>query len=221
MIGPKGANLFKQIVKKDLYRIDKYKGNEFDYIFDIGANIGWFSLKARMKFVNAKIVSVEARDDIVKYLYKNMNMFPNVYIEHGILGNGENAYFGYRTHVLDALLVPESWPESKVVRTISIKQLFDKYGCTISDKYMLKFNCEGGEYYLKGVSESELILINAKAIGMMLHFRSTLTPFKHWPTYDECLEWFTSLFSKTHNIKVTLTNHKRGICVANARKIDL
>ena len=220
MIGPKGTDLYELIVAKDLYRINGRDPNDFDFIFDIGANIGWFSLKAKMKFINAKVVAVEADDKLVSYLKQNLNMLYNVAVTHAALGN-DGAYFGIReigAHPLNAMVVPEEWPSAKKVNTVTLKQLFDTYGCDTTKKYMLKINCEGGEYSLKGVQEAEDILKNAEQVSMMLHFQSKETPFKHWPTYEEAVTWFVTLFKKTHTIEYVYNGIRRGDIVVSAKK---
>jgi len=188
------GNEFKHIVAKDLYGVKEYQSNYFDIIFDIGANIGFFSVYMRMKHPYTRIVAVEPSIEVCNYLRQNINML-NIELEEKALGNGERFFLLSRGHILDSMFVPKREGDSYSVESISLISLFEKYNCKLSDRYLIKLDCEGGEKYIIGDKKSEEIVINAQHIGMEIHFKSQKTPFDDWLSFSDYDNWIKKIFN--------------------------
>ena len=213
MDGPKGTNLVKGIILRDDYFVRDLPKDSFDYVFDIGANIGVFCLQARVLFPSAKVVAVEPRRDLFELLQKNMNML-DVICDNSALGNGQVLKFGHRGHPLDSLIVPDDWKgEISEIPTLTLPQLFKKYGCRLTHKYMLKFDCEGGEAYLVGDRKAEKIMKHSKQVGIEVHFPSTFTPFDHWLPWEKYDKWLHDIMDETHFVKCVAYHPKRGYAI--------
>ena len=50
---------FNKIVSKDLPDLRRYPSNYFDFIIDVGANIGIYTIYSKILFPNSKIISIE------------------------------------------------------------------------------------------------------------------------------------------------------------------
>lgn len=188
---------FGHIVVDDLYRVRDWPTGSFDTIFDIGANIGIFSVFMRMLHPNTTIVAVEPAKGIQECLQNNTNML-NINIENKALGSGCELFFGCREggNTLKSLFLEEEKKNSYSVDSITLPSLFNKYN---SESYMVKFDCEGGEKYLIGDSESERILYNAKQVSMEIHFDSPKTNKYGWPSFNDYNDWINSVFT-SHTI---------------------
>lgn len=220
MLGTKRTNEFS-IIKYDIYKIRDLPKDDFEYVFDIGANVGFFSLQARILFPQAKIVAVEADKTIFNTLVGNAK-FLNIDTENIAIGNGKKLLFVTRGSPLDGLVSERDLLglPSKEMNTYTLKYLFDKYECTKDKKYMIKLNCEGAERFFIGDPESEDILKNSKQISMMAHFRSKLTPFAVWPEWKELDKWLKSLLKDTHTITYYSSNKNLGKGYYLARHIQ-
>jgi len=206
------GNEFKSIVAKDVYGVKDWKEGSFDVIFDIGANIGFFSVFMAMRHSWSKIVALEPCIEVCNYLKQNVNML-NVVIEEKALGDGIPLQLKARGHLLDAMFVEKG--DGYKVESISLKNLFDKY-CDSSTRYFIKLNCEGGEKYLMN-KESELILQNASQVSMQIHFKTDNTPFDNWLTLEEHQQWIADTFIN-HKVKYYKLSVKRGIAFYRMRK---
>jgi FkbM family methyltransferase len=221
MIGPKGTNEFGGIIERDVYKIRNLPPDDFDYIFDLGANIGMFSVYARMLFPKVKIFAIEADYSIFNDLLDNTRML-SIIQWNLTIGDGSTLCFGKRGHPLDNLIVPPDWDNDKFINmrnTNTLHNIFTESKCKISDSYMLKINCEGAEKYFIGDIKAEDILKNAKQIGMMIHFKSKLTPFSHWLEYKDYNNWFRNLMQDTHIIDYYASDRRKGRGIFYARKI--
>jgi len=203
------GNEFKHVVAKDLYGVKKYESNYFDIIFDIGANIGFFSVYMRMKHPYTRIIAVEPSIEVCNYLRQNINML-NIDLEEKALGTGERFFLLSRGHILDSMFMPECEGDSYGVESISLASLFEKYNCKLSDKYLIKFNCEGGEKYIIGDKKSEEVLINAQHVGMQIHFKTPTAPLDSWLNREEYDNWINNIFKDTHDITEHGQNMKKG-----------
>ena len=204
-----GKSEVGNIVHKDLYRVQNYPQNYFDYIVDIGANIGIFSVMMRMLHPKATIIAIEPAEETFAYLQQNTNML-NIITERIALGDGSRLYFQERPdkHILNHMFVKEKgeqWSDSS-----TLYGLFDRYNMLVKNRYMLKFDCEGGEKSLVNDPFSESIIRNAEHVSMEIHFQSRSTPYKHWLTYDEYNSWVRSAFQDTHSIDYYCSSKNQG-----------
>lgn len=74
------------LIKKEVYIDDCYRVGEMsfdrppEYIVDIGANVGWFSLLAAEKFPKAEIYSYELMDKYYAACHSNLKQHENVHV---------------------------------------------------------------------------------------------------------------------------------------------
>lgn len=219
MNGPPGTNALKPILWHDVWRVRNCPPNDFQFVFDIGANVGFFSLQARVLFPRATIVAIEPDPTAFPHLRTNMEGL-DVRLENVGIGDGNPAYFGKREHPLSALITPQDWTLSEVttINTVPFSFLFHKYGCKISNDYMLKSNIEGAEKYFIQDPGCQEIFKNAKEIGMMVHFKSPSTPYEHWLDWQEYDNWLRELLGDTHIVEYYHSNKKKGKGHYYARK---
>ncbi|MHA2219444.1 MAG: FkbM family methyltransferase [Candidatus Hodarchaeales archaeon] len=179
-----------------------------DYIFDIGANLGFFSVFSKVLFPNAKVIAVEPSHALLPLLKENVNMM-DVIIDERALADGSKLYFcADMHHIFDARFIKDH-QDTYTVDSVTLSNLLNDYGCTKDDGYVLKFNCEGGEHFMKGDKEAESIMKNALQVEMMIHFKSILTPFKEWPEWQKIDIWVRDLFDN-HYIKYHTSNKHKG-----------
>lgn len=204
-----GQSEFGNIVVKDLYKVQDYPKDYFDYIIDVGANIGIFSVMMRMLHPNAKIFAFEPHEETYSYLLQNTNML-NIHTERLALGDGSKLYFQERPdkHILNHMFVKkksEHWAKS-----ITLYSMIEKYGLDLNKRYILKFDCEGGERSLLQTQGSETVLKKAEHISMEIHFKSKSTPYDHWLSFNDYDAWMRSNFQDTHDIEYYCSRKNQG-----------
>lgn len=140
---------FYEIFIKKEYDLVK-KG---DFVVDIGANIGLFSLFAILKGAS-KILSIEPDKRNCTHLKENLNQFPEItIIEEAVSDN--DGYIEFFTSEISSINSTikndENFSDftkepirSYKVPCISPSSLISKYGITKID--FLKIDCEGGEF---------------------------------------------------------------------------
>jgi len=200
---------FNKIVTEDLYRVRHWKQDAVDYIVDVGANVGIFSLLMRMLHPQAKIVALEPANEAYPYLDTIGRVF-SINIERAALGNGNPLYFRKRNMMLDAMFTEER-PDNDtyVVDSVTLPEVFARYELDYSKNYLIKLDCEGGEHHLIDNKGSELILSGAIQVSMEIHFRSKATPFAWWPEWDVINSWVRDTFIY-HHIDYYTSNKRRG-----------
>ena len=192
----------RRIIWEDIYRVRKYQEGYFDTIFDIGAHIGVFSLFMRMRHPRTKIIAVEPCRETLKCLRQNLNKM-RIRIEEVALGNGRELYFAPEKLSHSHRFVTEP-TGNYIVQSVTLPELFEKYKCQYTDRYMLKIDCEGGEKYLIGDPEAEKIFYHANHISIEVHFGK----FEDRLTFGEYREWLKHIPS--HSIGYHFSSRKVG-----------
>lgn len=200
------GNEINKIVLNDCYNVQQWCDGTLDAIFDIGANIGIFSVMMKMRHPHAKIIAVEPFAEANKFIKRNVHAH-GINLEEKALGNRETFYFHKRGHILDGIYSTQK--SEYAIETITLGDLFSKYDCRTSDRYLMKFNCEGGERYLIGDKTAEEILYNARQITMQVHFKTQYTDFESWLNFEDYDKWIKSLFTH-HSIATNTRWNKRG-----------
>ncbi|MHA2401911.1 MAG: hypothetical protein ACXADH_02885 [Candidatus Kariarchaeaceae archaeon] len=217
MISKGGAgNEFRNIVARDIYHLRDIEPGLVDYFFDFGANIGFTSIMAKHLFPFAKVVAIEPCREIHQYLSQNLAMY-DIKIDDRALGDGSDLHFKERGHILDGSFVKEDLG-TYTVNSAPLYTFLQDYGCTKDANYVLKMNCEGGEHFIKGDKHAEFAFVNAMQVGMMIHYRSPMTPFEEWPEWKDADTWIRSLFQNTHYIKYHTSNKGKGRGFYHLRK---
>ena len=194
------GNETRKILFKDIYRIRGWKDGTLDTIYDIGANLGIFAVMMRFRHPKARVIAVEPSLECLLYLRSNLD-FLDIHLEEVAMGNGDPLYLKSRGHILDDMFVEE--PNGYMVQTMTLGDLYKKYG---GKKYMLKFNCEGGEKYLIGDKASEDVVRNSSYSMFQIHYQSVDTPFSNWLPESAYETWFNETFGETH----VITKYKMG-----------
>jgi FkbM family methyltransferase len=224
MISKGGAgNEFKNIVARDIYQLRDIEPGLVDYFFDFGANLGFTAIMAKHLFPLAHVIAIEPSREVQHFLSQNVAMY-DIKVDIRALGNGEDLHFKERGHILDSSFVEEKWvPEEQAnqytVGSAPLHTFLQDYGCTKDANYIIKLNAEGGEYSIKGNREAEAAFVNAFQVGMMIHYRSQLTPFEEWPEWEESNAWIRSLFQGTHYVKYHTSNKSKGRGFYHLRKM--
>jgi FkbM family methyltransferase len=200
------GNEYNKIVLNDCYNVRSFENGSLDYIFDIGANIGIFSVMMKMIHPKAKIVALEPLKSATKFIKRNVHAH-GIYLEEKALGNGENFHLFERGHILDGIYSNSG--NGDIMESIRLGDLFNQYGCKITDRYLIKLNCEGGERYLIGDKDAEDILYHAKLVTMQVHFKTPFTNFDSWLEHKDYHDWIYNIFTH-HDIKNNKRYNKRG-----------
>jgi FkbM family methyltransferase len=198
---------FSKIVIEDIPHLRLFNSSDFDFIIDVGANIGIHTVYSKMLFPNAKIISIEPDEKSFDCLTKNTYFISDVYREKKAIGSGGNVSIVKRggTSICGYTLDD---PDGDI-ETITLQYIFEKYKLDISKNYSLKIDIEGAEKYLIGDTSSEDIIRGAKHFFMEIHFSSPKTPMfsVKWEEYND---WINKEFSGTHSIKYFKSNKHRG-----------
>jgi len=194
-----GQSEIKTIVTNDIYKVSSLSSGELDFIVDIGANIGVFSVMMRMKHPRSKIVAVEPCLESLYYLEKNTNML-GIDILPFALGDGSKFSFFSRDDNLLRNVFISGEENTYQVESITLGDIFNKQKLDISQNYLLKFDCEGAEKFLIDDKTSENIIRDSLQTSLELHFKSKRTPYDFWTDFLPFNEWVNDNFSDSHSI---------------------
>lgn len=200
--GSRGSGDYSPIIIGDSYRLRGYLIDAFDYIVDIGANIGMFSLMGMILHPKAKIIAIEADTRTFEYCKNNLGLFGNIECHNIALGNGEKFRctsnrgscstinrFGHDDFITD----------DNFVQSYTLSAIFDLYN--ISGRYFLKIDCEGGERYIIGDAKAEDVIRNSIQTSMEVHFEHDNYQFLDgYPKLKTYNEWIFDIFAKDFKI---------------------
>jgi len=188
--------LFRDIILDDEYKISSFKNENIPNIVDVGANLGMFSIAARIAFKNAKIHAYEPNPNNIPVLGKHAKEF-NFKIYEEALG-----FEAGRGELIFTTANDTSARISNTDKGLTILSDLD----TVINRFenrkidLLKLDCEGAEFE---------ILRNTKALK---HVRF-LTMEYHLPIKgaETVLE---DLFSTIHRLKFKVMHHdRRNVCL--------
>lgn len=216
------ANEVGFLITKDAYRIRSYPENAFKFILDIGANIGIFSVFARMRHPNAKIIAVEPCIETCRYLRQNIEML-DISLEEKAIGDGSTLYLdkgkrGKHEILGHKFMSTSEYENTYRVESITLKQLNDKY--SVRRPYALKLNCEGGEFAVSQDLSSFSVLRKAEFIGVMIHYKTDRNAHysSGWSTLEYYDSFFEEVLSDTHRIDRHHNDAKRGSSIYSIYK---
>lgn len=141
--------ILREIWKEMIYTPKNFNISKNDVVVDIGAQIGTFSLYASKQAFNGKIISFEPTAENFKLLKRNLsiNNISNVHpVNMAVSGKVRRKFMylnGKNTGGHSFFFVRGKSCKVKV-RTISLKEIFDKYKLEAID--FLKMDCEGAEF---------------------------------------------------------------------------
>lgn len=144
---------FKEIFMEECYM----HGMEFAFsarpiIFDIGSNVGLFSLYAASKFPNAKILSYEPITANFKHLEKNKNLNKHcriTAINKAVAGHSGEVTIvyeqDYEYSTTATIIGDKSYNKKEVtVSCLRLQDIFDEHKLDKCD--FMKMDCEGAEF---------------------------------------------------------------------------
>lgn len=201
-------SFYKECVKRDVYNFKRFGFNAFDYVLDIGANVGTFSTLAAITNPYAKVIALEPCKTTYEVLKNNVSRF-EVTLDNNALGDGSVLYFSDQEYS-GANIFSKEVLNSYSVNSLTLLNIFEKYN--IKGNYFVKIDCEGGEQFILN-DESKQLLLNAKGLGIEIHFSHpscTLEKFKNFPTWETYNNYFNS-FNDTHIVNYGNSNRKYGV----------
>jgi FkbM family methyltransferase len=208
---------FAWIIKNDKYRIKDYPNYYFDYIFDLGATFGTFSIIMKSRNPDARVIAIEPCRDTFQILQSRVHGM-GIEVQDIALGDGRPCYFVDKNNAYRHLCVPSQSEETSYeVKSKSLPNIFYDSGCTLKDKYFMKIDCEMGERFIIGDPVAEQILLNAVQVGLVIHFRNpgTLDSLNYYNyewnlDYHTYNEWVHDLFKETYEIEYYKSRKRRG-----------
>jgi len=186
-----GTQSFNEIIRDDFYDFRKYKEGEFKAILDIGANVGFFSIFARMRHPQTPVFAVEPCFETRKMLSYNCKHL-NINLFSFALGVENLKFMKYPNsgshqfrkdaagYAVDAKSLPE------------IMELIKQNG----EDVFIKVDCEGGERALLDNPESDKIIRRCTQLSGEIHFGKL---FSNMPPYETWIEWLKK-FKDTHEV---------------------
>jgi FkbM family methyltransferase len=154
--------IYKEICEDDCYKLTDTSNQEIDHVFDIGANIGLFSLVAKTFFKESSFICVEPNDEL-EYLLNGNAAFAIKIV----------APFGNPTEKRRLIynVAGDIYTDSKIDENgklcIGLNDLISKYA---SNKYLIKIDTQGAEsvlfnndnlhkYHFDAINNSEYTVI--------------------------------------------------------------
>lgn len=163
-------------------------------VIDIGANVGFFAVAARVLCPNAQVIAVEPEPKTYQQLLANAKHLRIQPVNAGLgpialrlkyKSGPDLGPFGVRFD-------PEgSGPD--LIPGVTLQQIVRAFNVEPHGLF-LKVDCEGGERHLIGDKESEEIIAGCVGIGGEYHFVDS------GPTLKDFESWLLSLVGDTHAV---------------------
>lgn len=166
-----GMGCINEIINNDEYKLYKYKENT-NFILDIGGNCGLCTIILALQNPNAKIIVLEPYIECYNLINKNIeiNNIKNVLILKKALYINSN---------INKLQIHENMSGASTLLNYDEAKFVDEYNChnkienvncitfddliteyNIEKIYLLKIDCEGGEYSLFNSNKLKLNIID-------------------------------------------------------------
>ena len=224
-IGNSTSTFYTEIVVKNCYLFRNFGCDFFDYIIDIGANIGMFVNCAHMRHPQAKIFAYEPCKPSFDMLVKNFCFMGNIICKNIAFGDGSPMIFcdnhidGGNQFFKDEEIKGMQPANNYQVDSIVLYDIFKQNNINLDSNYFIKIDCEGGERFL--LHDNDCIDIIKKSCGFAIevHFpqtrgkskiNKTAERFKTFPEWHEYDAWIRDNFSNTHNIVYHMSNGMQG-----------
>lgn len=193
--------IYREIYKSDDYRLNHAKQYGIEYVIDIGANIGMFSVRAAEELPDVKrIIAIEPTDKTIVDLWENIqNHTDKIFVEHCAIGIGDPLYLHKHNSVNPGSNTFKTAPNPKQVQKVEsfrLRHFFEKHEIPLDSRFMIKVDCEGGEHFLMDDPDCREIL--EKCVLMCFEV--------HGNRKNEFLDWLGT-FALTHNVRATYKNN--------------
>jgi len=205
------------VTHNDPYLVRDCDKDAFDYVIDIGANTGQFSLFTRLLFPLAAIHSYEPCSITYNLLCENLSGFERINIVNKALGNGEPFYFkpsGGRSQTCTGNMFKPYDTSGYKIDSITLDNIFKDIDTT--KNVLLKIDCEGGEIYIMDDKYND-ILQSCKQAVIEIHFNPISKPeekfsnFRDLPDWEVYNDWIHGVFENTHDIIYHYSNKHKGV----------
>jgi FkbM family methyltransferase len=163
------TELFRDIILDDEYWLHSLPANQINTILDVGANIGLFSVAARIRFPRAHIHAYEPNQDVRKHLDPQSSTFGFSAIYEAIgKSNGRGTIIKNLECDTTARV---NHDEAGKIKITSLSQAINR----CEDKFvdLLKLDCEGYEHQLM---EEKGPWNNCKYLAMEYHLGPDMKP---------------------------------------------
>jgi len=173
--------LWQEVLFQDSYQVRNLVGHNIPVILDLGANVGTFSILARMLFPTARILAFEPYPPTMKLLELNtlglgIELYPlalgsgsPISLIDGKMPTGSGSVYGQ----------PEA---SGQTATFTLAQLLQQVGLDSLEDAIVKCDCEGGEVGLYNQSAIELLKPTT-------HFAAEIHGFPWAPSPSDWQRW--------------------------------
>ena len=206
-----GFKELNSLIYEDYYEVREYSSQYFDFIIDIGANIGQFSLLSTILWPNAQVYAVEPAHKTFTYLSENLRGLKNLKLINAALGNGDLLYLHKSHSSCSNCFYPQENKNTYAIQSVKLSDIIDTFtevdieSVKFYNRYMLKIDCEGGEKYLMEKSQIPYIE-NADRVILEVHFRRREDKWEahmlpeFYPTWKEYNDWIYDNFYMSHTI---------------------
>lgn len=182
-------------------------------VVDIGANVGFFTVAARVLCPTAQVVAVEPDQATFGQLLQNAK---HLRVQPVNVGLGTGAPLRHyekppRDRDCHGSRYDVDGNGSQEIRSVRLGQLTQTFQIEPSQVF-IKVDCEGGERYLLGDAQAEQIIRQCVGIGGEFH------PVRKGPSRNEFEGWLESLVADTHTLTF-FQESPLGICEFRAVRI--
>ncbi len=197
------AEIIKNAAISDEYRLATL-GFEPDVIYDIGADFGSITMAAHALYPNAKIVAVEPNPWSYPRLVENAKGIPEIIPLREAIGEGQMWEAGPQTEPLHWMVVGRdapSWHEGLVetdVPAVMLDELHARYGYGSSGTYVVKMDCESGEFAALTHEPSVQMIIGSAFFAAEFHIWAR--EGKDVPKVADTIWRFFFRLAQTHTI---------------------
>jgi len=205
-----------EIIQQDAYMLRHWKCDFFDYIIDIGANIGIFVNYAHARHPNAKIFAYEPCKEAIANLIDNCGFIQKCIFEDKAMGDGSDMNFYGLQMEISYFVKPDELesPNNCAVNSISLSNIFKQHNIPLDSNYFIKIDCEGGERFLLNDNDCIEIIKKSCGLSMEIHFTPVGVKIREWDSvlraWDVYNSWIYNNFHKTHRIIYYKSNKRRG-----------
>jgi len=218
LVAPAHPGSFYDVYLKDCYQFDLLPwpdgSKNPQLIIDIGANIGAFTVRAALRYPNAKVLAVEPSPHACRYLKTNisMNMLDErvTVVQAAVAeSSGISVLHESEESIASSLyFIPQSHFSDIAVTSISIEELLDSIYLPID---IVKVDCEGCEYDLVRLHQAQ-IWQRVKYILLELHIANSnlaLELIKTLQILGFEMAWQSAEISNTKFKMITLALYNR------------
>lgn len=188
-----GTQSRKEIIESDFYGLRPYPEGAFKAFLDIGGNVGFFSVMARMRHPDTPIFTFEPCTDTRVMLSYNAKHL-NIQLFSFALGLGELNFMKYPNSGAHQF---RKGAQGYSVKAITLPKMMEMIKQDGSGMF-IKIDCEGGERVLLENTQSDKIIKRCKHLAMEIHFGrlfENMPPYEVWPKWAET-------FKDTHKVHV-------------------